>query len=195
MKKLLCLSVLAATLASTAAFAGPDSSPGAKAAAKAVAGQGNNPGVVKLVVSNNAGPGVAAVLAALNSISPDAIQVKTINFGFDKRGGLTAGKFELYSALTDTSVSKLATAIMSNAQAFNQGLGWKACVAVLDNAIPTVTCINSTQDSPLVHAYAVNAVKDSSTIIVKEVKAKQDVVAELTSAKKRAKLIVAVTSN
>ena len=182
MKKLLSLSILAATLASTAAFAQP---------VPVVAGAMGNNEPTKLVISQKAsGPTVELfqIVQTLNSSVTNNNHLKAIVINLDDQGNFSKAKLTLVQALADQDHDAIQAALMSSARTTNHNLGWQAVKVVAGNGstLATIYAIDSVQDSNNVHAYLIHNERNQVTIT--EVKADQAQASELQSAKNGANL-------
>lgn len=180
MKKLLTISILAATMASTAAFAGPMSGP-----------DGDNAGKTLFVQSQQANPAAAQFLMIAQKLSDSTTRdnkAQKIAIDLDNDGHFSKGTLVLAHSIAQNDHDALVVAAMSSAREVNQLLGWNEIkvVAGSGSTLLTVYTIDGVQDSNKVHAYAVSTM--GNRVTVKEVQAQKDVVAELTEGKIKAKL-------
>ncbi|MES2205148.1 MAG: hypothetical protein V4496_08040 [Pseudomonadota bacterium] len=191
MKKLLSLSILAATLASTAAFAGPG-----QAAAVANAAGGKDAPTALLVSKHAAGPTIEGFQIAqtlVDSTSHNGNHATAIKIDLKNSGGFDKLTVELVKTLESKDYDAVQAALMSSARSTNKNLGWTAIVVETGNGatVATISTIDNRQGVDKVHAYVVHTERNQVT--VSEVQAKQAVVEQLTSNKTKAKL-VAVSS-
>ena len=190
MKKLLSLSILAATLASTVAFAAPGNMGGNPSVG------GNAPAAAKdvlLVQKHNAAPNVLAIAAiaqnAINDSAPGNTVLKA-DFVLDKQQNLKTGVLVLANPLQPGDEEAIQAAVASSVRQANgsNGAGWMFVKfeAGQGNNIGTVYFIDSRQGNDAVKGIAVHA--ERSQVTFAPAPAKQEVVSELTDSKKKAAL-------
>lgn len=187
MKKLLSLSILAATLASTVAFAVPGNTRDN--------GQGNNSTAAKMVIlasERASAPTIQMLKIAqtlVNNLDGSSNYLKAVAIELDPHGGFDAGHLVFAEKLSQTNVDAVQAAFLSAVRTANQNLGWTQCVAEAGNrnTSVTLTCISSEQNNDNVKAFA--AVKQANNgIDIVNVKADQAIAKQLESAKNGAHL-------
>lgn len=187
MKKLLSLSILAATLASTAVFAAPGNS-------------GPNVGGkdVLLVQKQNAAPNVLAFAAIAQNAIDNSSPANTIlkaNFVLDQQQNLKQGVLVLANALQPNDNEAIQAAIVSSVRDANgpNGAGWKFVkfeAGQGNGNIGVVYFIDGRKDNNTVKGIAIHA--EHNQVTFTQVAAAKAIADELTNSKNRAALVTAV---
>lgn len=188
MKKLLTISVLAASLVSATAFAAPTKAMMAESNA-------NNTPDVLLVAKNQASPSFLKLMTiaqdAINHATPGNHLLKA-DFLFDTNDNLKHGKLVLSQALQSNDHEAIQAAIAQGVrQAIgSDGAGWKFAKFVAGNSgsdIGTLYFISSKQGHDEVKGIAIHA--ERTEVDFKQVKADNAIVSELTDSKNHAPLV------
>lgn len=194
MKKLLSLSVLAAALVSTVAFAAP-----VKAALVAGNATPATPAVllVKQDAASNVLATVAIVQTALNNSNP-GIEVRKVNFVVDNNNNLNQGLVVVSRKIEANDVDALRVAVAAGTRQATgkNGANWQAVKFVASNNGPdvgTIYFIDSREGNNDVKGIAIKA--NNSQVTFTQVKAAEAIVSELQDSKKKASLVAAASNS
>ena len=188
MKKLLSLSILAATLASTAAFAVPGPSAG---------DNDNAPVAVQFYQAGNDKDvstifGIAQELD--NTLVGGGNRVKAMHFMFDQKGSWDQSDLALAKAITEAQENTIVEAFAASAR-FANGKNPGSVDVEPGNGLTflKVTVLEQTQQ-PKGHTYAFVLNQARTTVTVSEVKTDEVRVAKLEKQRSNTKLVAAVAS-
>lgn len=194
MKKLLSLSVLAAALVSTVAFAAP-----VKAALVAGNATPATPAVllVKQDAASNVLATVAIVQTALNNSNP-GIEVRKVNFVVDNNNNLNQGLVVVSRKIEANDVDALRVAVAAGTRQATgkNGANWQAVKFVASNNGPdvgTIYFIDSREGNNDVKGIAIKA--NNNQVTFTQVKAAEAIVSELQDSKKKASLVAAASNS